>query len=290
MPFDIFFETKSSNEYKALSQRLKVAADYISANPVDLATRSLRSISADSGLAPATFSRLARALGFDTYEDLRNVARDAVRHRVTNFSDKASRLQDEEQSGDTPPFLLRQSEACVANVVALNDMVDIFSLENAVEHLHEADSVLLLGALGSTGIVEYMAYVANFFSNKFRFANCVGSSVGGSLTDIGESDAILIVTKPPFAKHSIQAAEMAKSQGAYVIVITDTDDCPALPYANTSFVISTKSPQFFSSYAATIVLIETLIGMLVARAGPAAQHRIAEVETRNHRLEETWSK
>ena len=48
------------------------------------------------------------------------------------------------------------------------------------------------------------------------------------------------------------------------------------------------SPQFFSSYAATLVLVETIIGMLVARAGPEAMDRIAEVEARNHRLEEYW--
>ncbi len=288
MPLDNLFGNQLTSEYAALSQQLRAAADFVNANPVNVATRSLRSISASSGLAPATFSRLARALGFASYEDLREMARDAVQASVTSFSDKAERLQKEENSEGQQPFLLRQSAACVGNVDALAENIDIPTLNNAVEALHKAKNVLLLGALGSTGIVEYMAYLANFYTNKFRLANCTGASLGGALADAGAGDAIVIVTKPPFARHAIQAAEMAKSQGAFVVVITDSPRCPALKYADASFLVQTQSPQFFSSYAATIVLIETMIGMLVARAGPAAQQRISEVEARNHRLDEIW--
>lgn len=286
MPLDTLFENQLLDEYNALSQKLRVAADYVVNNPVDVATRSLRSISTASGLAPATFSRLARALGFETYEDLRELARDSVYQKVSSFSVKASQLQEDARSGDHEPFLLRQSAACVANIDALATGIDLALLETVAETMHQAKKVLLLGALGSTGIVEYMSYLTNFFSGKYQLASCVGASMGSMLTDMGKNDAILIVTKPPFARHAIQAAEMAKSQGMFVTVITDTPNCPALCHADAEFVLHTDSPQFFSSYAATIVLIETMIGMLVARAGPDARKRISEVEARNHQLDE----
>ncbi len=286
MPLDNLFENQLLKEYDALSQQLRVAADYVVANPVDVATRSLRSVSAASGLAPATFSRLARALGFDAYEDLRELARGSVYKKMTSFSAKAEQLQHDARSGEYDPLLLRQSKACVANVDAMADGIDQQMLESAVEAMHRANRVLLLGVLGSTGIVEYMSYLASFFSSKYRLASGVGASTGSMMVDLGQQDAILIVTKPPFAKHALQVAEMAKSQGAFVTVITDTRNCPALRHADAGFVLQTDSPQFFSSYAATIVLIEIIIGMLVARAGPDAQKRISNVEARNHRLDE----
>ncbi len=286
MPLDNLFENQLLDDYKALSQKLRVAADYVVANPVDVATRSLRSVSTASGLAPATFSRLARALGFETYEDLRELARDSVYKKVSSFSAKASQLQADARSGDHAPFLLRQSTACMANIDALADGIDLALLETVAETMHRAERVLLLGALGSAGIVEYMSYLTNFFSGKYQLASCVGASMGSMLADMDEKDAILIVTKPPFARHALQTAEMAKSQGVFVVVITDTPDCPALRHADAEFVLHTDSPQFFSSYAATIVLIETMIGMLVARAGPVAQKRISDVEARNHQLDE----
>jgi len=288
MPLDELLEQKLVSEYSALSQKLQLAADFVAANPVDIATRSLRSVSTASGLAPATFSRLARALGFANYEDLRDLARDAVQQKISSFSAKADQLQQDAKDVDQLPFVTRQSRACIANVSALNDEIELETLEAAVEAMHGAKNVLLLGALGSTGIVEYMSYITNFFTNKFRFASRLGSSMGSALVDLSPSDAVVILTKPPFAKHAIQAAEMAESQGAFVIVITDTRSCPALAFSDAGFVVPSESPQFFSSYAATIVLIETMIGMLVARAGPDAQRRISEVEARNHRLGEFW--
>ncbi|MBL4807062.1 MAG: MurR/RpiR family transcriptional regulator [Rhodobacteraceae bacterium] len=288
MPTNNLFENILVKDYDALSQKLQAAADFVMSNPVDVATRSLRSISKSSDLAPATFSRLARALGYKDYEALRDVARATVQQQVSSFSAKASQLQEDAKVEGQTPFLARQSGACVANIDTMNASLDQLVLEAAVEAMDRAQNVLLLGALSSTGIVEYMAYLASYYTNKFRLVSRLGSSIGSAMTDLSDKDIILILTKPPFAKQAIQAAEMASTQGAYVIVITDTQKCPALDYADAKFVIPSDSPQFFSSYAATIVLIETMIGMLVGRAGPTAKNRISEVEARNHSLEEFW--
>lgn len=282
------FEERLASEYGGLSTKLKAAADYAVANQVDMATRSLRKISTASGLAPATFSRLARAMGFEDYEALRETMRGTVERRVNQFSEKAVKLQDEAKTDRLPPFLQRQSQACVANINALETQIDPVRLEVAVKHLHEARQVLLVGALGSTGVVEYLFYLAQYFTPNWLIAGRMGASLGAVMTNLGAKDAILIITKPPFATYAIRAAEMAAKQGAYVIVITDSHTCPALTYAHSSFIVPTDSPQFFSSYAATLVLCETIIGMLVARAGPAAQQRISEVQARNRNLNEIW--
>jgi DNA-binding MurR/RpiR family transcriptional regulator len=280
-------EEKIAAEYGSLSAKLRDAADFVAANPVDVATRSLRSVSAASGLAPATFSRLARALGFDSYEDMRELSRNAVGRRYVSFSEKARRLQAESAAAQ-PPFLMRQASACVANIEAATRLVDPARLEAAVDRLHAARNVVLYGAFGSTGIVEYMAYMGSYFAPNWSIAGRMGASLSTAMADLGAEDALIVVTKPPFARRSIIAAEMAAERGAYVIVITDSHTCPALKHASAGFILPSDSPQFFSSYAATLVLLETIIGMLVARAGPRAKARIEEVEERNHRLEEFW--
>ncbi|MHC0054407.1 MurR/RpiR family transcriptional regulator [Actibacterium sp. D379-3] len=288
MPGSVSIEDKIAAQYSGLSAKLRDAADFVAAHPVDVATRSLRSISASSGLAPATFSRLARALGFDSYEELRELSRYAVGRRMVSFSEKASRLQAETATGPQPPFFQRQAAACVANIEAATRLIDPARLEAAVERLDKARNVVLFGALGSTGIVEYMAYIGNYFAANWSIAGRMGASLATAMADLSAEDALIVVTKPPFARRSVLAAEMAAERGAYVVVITDTHVCPALRHASAGFILPSDSPQFFSSYAATLVLMETIIGMLVARAGPDAQARIEEVEARNHRLDEFW--
>jgi hypothetical protein len=61
--------------YADLSETLRTAADYLADNQLEIATRSLRAIAAASGVSPASYTRLARAIGFTDYEALREQAR-----------------------------------------------------------------------------------------------------------------------------------------------------------------------------------------------------------------------
>ena len=72
-------------------------------------------------------------------------------------------------------------------------------------------------------------------------------------------------------------------------MITDSHSSPALEFADHGFIVPTESPQFFSSYASTLVLIETIVTMLLARAGDDAEDMIREAENQIHALGETWT-
>ena len=281
------FEQRLSQHYEALSARLRQAADYVAANKVAVATRSLRAVASESALPPATFSRLSRALGYSDFEEMREEMRRGVSARVSSFSERAERLQSA-HSKSSRDILDLHLEACVNNIRELAEAIDQDELAQTVDRLHAARRVLLVGNLGSTGVVEYLTYQMNFIAENWSMAGRMGASVGSSLVDLDASDALLVVTKPPFAKRGIHAARMASEQGAFVVVISDTYSCPAFRHASARFVVPTDSPNFFSSYTATLVLVETIAGMLVAKAGRAANLRIAAVEERNRRLEEVW--
>lgn len=279
------FEKRLAEKYGELSSRLKVAGNYIVDNPVDVATRSLRSVSRESGVAPATFSRLARALDYDDFEQLRDGMRRKISRRINNFAERAQILQDA-HSETSSSFFPSHVGACLSNVQMMADQIDQDVLDDVVERLFKSNQVLLFGAFGSTGIVEYLSYMADFCFDNWRLASRMGSSLGASLSELGSNDALIVITKPPFSTRVLRAAQMAHDKGVYVVVITDTHTCPALRTCSASFTVPTDSPHFYSSYVASMVLVESLIGMLVSRAGPAAQERIAKVEESNRRLHE----
>jgi len=277
-------EDRIADSYADLSVKLKEAADFVVTNQVDVAARSLRSISAASGVSPATLSRLARTLGFATYEDMRELCRNAVEGRVMSFSDRAERLKCDGERETT--ILERQAGACIENIAQMSETMDRARLESAVQALVQARKVVLFGALSSTGITAYMASVANYFSVNWTFAGQMGASLGAALASLEEADVLFVVTKSPYAARAVRAAEMARSAGVCTIVLTDSHTCPALQHATYSFIIPSESPQFFSSYAATLVFMETVIAMLVARSGAEASQRIRDVESRNRSLGE----
>lgn len=280
-------EDRIAEKYTDLSAKLKDAADFVVANQVDVAARSLRTVSAASGVSPATLSRLARNLDFESYEDMRELCRTAVGDRGMSFAERAELLKTDPDDGKA--MLDRQAAACAWNITQLGETIDQDRLRRAVEALSEARTVVLFGAFSSTGIVEYMAYLANYFCKNWTLAGRMGASLGAALLDIGKEDVLLVVTKAPYARRAVLAAETAQAAGARTILITDSHACPVNKFATFSFIVPSESPQFFSSYAATLTLMETIIAMLVARSGETASQRIREVETRNRSLGDFWA-
>lgn len=286
-PIDIGLEDRIAEAYSDLSAKLKDAANYVVAHQMDVAARSLRAVSADSGVSPATLSRLARTLGFESYEAMREVCRHAVAGRGSSLSERAAQLKDAADSNQH--VLDRQAQACVVNITEMTARLDRARLQQAVDALQAARQVVLFGAFGSTGITEYLAYLANYFSSNWTLAGRMGASLGSALTDTGKEDVLFIITKSPYARRAVHAAEIAKSAGTQTIVLTDSHTCPALRYADFSFIVPTETPQFLSSYVATLALIETMIAMLVAQSEGDPSQRIRDVESNNKRLGEFWS-
>ena len=134
-----------------------------------------------------------------------------------------------------------------------------------------------------------MAYMASFIRDNWTLAGRGGASLGSKLMTMDDRDALIIITKPPFAPRVINAAKIARAHGIYVVVISDTHTCEALRHASSGFIVPSNSPHFFSSYTATVFLVETIIGKLAAQTDASAAERIAMIEQLNRRLQETCS-
>lgn len=280
-------QERVAESYADLSVKLKAAADFVVTNQTDVATRSLRAVSAASGVSPATLSRLARSLKFESYEDMRELCRETIGERSLSFSERAEQLKNDPEASHS--MLERQAAACIDNISNLAKDLNRERLQEAVASLVEARSVVLFGAFGSTGIVEYLAYLANYFATNWTLAGRMGASLGAALSTLRHNDVLLIVTKSPYAKKAVRAAEYASEVGATVIIVSDSHTCPAIKFATFPFIVPSDSPQFFSSYAATLSLLETMIAMLVAQSGEDASQRIRDVERRNQSLGDFWN-
>ncbi len=275
-------QDRVTQSYSRLSTALKSAADYLLAHRVDIATRSLRAIAQESRVSPASFSRLARKLGYADYEELRDHARQALQRQNNMFTSKARDLR----GATAVPFLPRQVQACVDNISALANETDTQTLAAAADCLSRAQRVVIIGSLGSAGFADYFAYLMSWFKGEWSVAGRNGITLASSLSRLTPQDAVVVITKSPYATRTVQGTRLAAQRGAAVVVITDSHTFPAMDQASYGFVVRSDSPQFFSSYAATLVLIETLAGMLVARAGPDVDSKIQNVIEHNRALGE----
>ncbi len=282
-------EDRISEHYAELSTKLRTAADFVAGHPVDVATRSLRSVAQTSGVSPATFSRLARVLGYADYEALREAGRAAVGQKLIPFSERARSLRQPERRSEAADLLHEQARACIANIAYIDQNLSADRLEAAAEALHRAGTVLLLGSMGSAGLIDYLGYQAQWIASNWHVAGRNGTSTAAILSRMGPDDALFVLVKTPYAARSVNALRAARDKAVATIVVTDSHAAPALRFADHAFVVPTVSPNFFSSYAATLVLFEALVTLLLTKAGPEAEDRILAMEDQVRRLGENWS-
>ncbi|WP_420010798.1 MurR/RpiR family transcriptional regulator [Tateyamaria sp.] len=282
-------EDRINGAYTGLSGKLQVAAKYVADNPVDIATRSLRAVAASSGVSPATFSRLARVLGYADYEQMREEGREAVERKISPFSERAHVLLETTSGQGASTVLQRQAMACRSNIEELQSAIDPDRLSAAVDKLHAARTVLLVGAMGSAGIIDYFGYMAHWFKANWKTVGRNGTELSPALSRLGSDDVVFALAKSPYARRTVAALKVAHEAGATTIVITDSRTSPALQFSDFGFVTPTESPQFFSSYAATLVLMEAIISLLLARVGPEAEAMIRSAEIQIDGLGENWT-
>lgn len=275
-----------ANTYADLSPQLRQAGNHLVSNPIDVLTRSLRQVARDARVSPATLSRLARALGFEDYAALRDAMREDLRRSITpHFTARAETLR----SGPEAPsddFIARHVDASRANLTALANSLNGARLDHVAQRLMQARKTTLIGGLGSNGVVEYLAYMTSFLGDTWKLAGRAGQSYAADLADLGEEDAVIVLTKVPSARASVSAAKLAHERGAFTLIVTDSHTCPALAYASESFILPCESPAFFTSYVTTTFFLEALTTTLVRIAGPEVLDRMSEVERINRTLNE----
>ncbi len=137
------FEQRLAAQYGNLSVALRQAADFLRANPVEIATRPLRTVSRDSGVSPAAFSRLARALDYDTFDDLREEFRAHLGKRVGNFADRAERLQKDHAEGEGD-FFAAHLAASRAGLSELEAKIDRARLGEVADGLDARDALIVV--------------------------------------------------------------------------------------------------------------------------------------------------
>ena len=270
-----------------LSPQLRRAARFVVENPGDIAMRSQRYAAQVSQLPAPTFTRLARAVGLDDYDGLRDLCRADVLRSRTVLADRARALVAD-CDHDALPLPTRHANAAIRNVQAMVSRTDPQEFTNAARLLSRAGRVVLIGEMSARGLVDYASYVANMSLTGWKVLVRAGESLSVDLAMLRPDDACIIVSINPYANRAVEIAKHVVNCDVRLIAVTDNAMSPLAPMATHSFFVGTDSPQFFPSHVSSLMVIETLIDMVIRVRGAEAQKHIAAVERQNHQVNEYW--
>lgn len=271
-----------------MSPQLRKAARYVLDNPLDVGLNSIREIAEAADVKPNTLVRMARAVGFEGYEDFRKPYREGLRAQRERFPDKARWLQAIGEGGKHGQLFKRMAGAAFDNVEETFAGIDANRIKAAADVIDKARATYVLGVGLAYSMVHQFTYLAGMALDSVHAIPREGRLPLDDIAQAQSGDVLVVLTFQPFRTEVIEAAQAAKAQGMTIVAISDTATSPTVAMADHGFVVSTDSPQFFTSTVGVAAFMETLIAFMVADARPEAVERIERFHERRSDLGVYW--
>ena len=261
-------------EFDDLPAQLQLCARYIIDHPHEVGLQSMRALASNAEVQPNSFVRLARQLGFDGYEALRERFRDFVRGGIGSSPDRVKWLQELDRKGGNSAVFASMAEACLDNCERMFDQQSVQELSQAVEWMIAAKRVYVLGLGLAYPLAYNFWYVARMGFDHFILTPRHGSLPSDDIIRMNENDCLLALTFQPYRRDTLDAVRLAKKTGAKIIGVTDSNAASLCREADLGLVAPTHTPQFFQSNSAVTALLETLCALLVVRGGEQAEKAV----------------
>lgn len=272
----------------AMSPQLRKAARYVLDNPLEVGLNSIREIAVAADVKPNTLVRMARAVGFEGYEDFRKPYRESLRAQRERFPDKARWLQAIGEGGKHGELYQQMAGAAFDNVEETFAGIDAVRVKIAADLIDRAPATYVLGVGLAYSVVHQFTYLAGMALDSVHAIPREGRLPLDDIAQAHPGDVLVVLTFQPFRSEVVEATRAAKERGLTIIAVSDTPTAPVIAMADHGFVVSTDTPQFFTSTVGVAAFMETLIAFMVADARPEAVERIESFHKRRSDLGVYW--
>jgi DNA-binding MurR/RpiR family transcriptional regulator len=274
--------------------QLQAGARYVLDRPRDVALLSMREQARQAGVQPATMTRLAKRLGMDGYDDVRELYAAAVRDGDIGFAGKAGvQVVSQKLKGD---------KALAADMLkSISKQIDLLAtpagldrLVAAARTLASARRIYCLGLRSSHSVAWHLHYVLTLVSDRSIHIDGIAATGADALARATSRDVLLVASVMPYTRQTIELAEYAVEQRITVVAITDSEVALLAQIAQHAVIVPTDSPSFFHAMSPAFAVAEVLGAVIAGRGGDDAlatlRHSDAHLAALNTHLKPRNSK
>jgi DNA-binding MurR/RpiR family transcriptional regulator len=128
-------------------------------------------------------------------------------------------------------------------------------------------------------------YLYRLFRSEVTLLAGAGGTLEMNLRAIGARDRVVVISFAPYSREARLVARQGRKAGAKIVAITDSPAAPIALDADTVVLFPVDSPSFFPSAVAGLAVVESLVAVLLSRAGDGAVQRIEAAEQQMFDLE-----
>lgn len=264
--------------FDGFSAEVKKAARFMIDNPRDVALLSMREQARRAGVQPSTMTRLAKQLGFDGYDAVRDAYAEEMRNPATGF---AGRARDQKRLQE-----LEGDEALAAGIVAsLSRQIGAMAAPKRLKQLTDAAmliararQVFCLGLRASYPIAWQFHYILSLIGDKAVILDDLANTGADRIRFADKDDVIFAVTVMPYTQLTLDIADYADSMGVPIVALTDSPVSPLAKRAATTIIVTTESPSFYHTMTPAFALAEILAVLVAGHGGEETLDALKQVD------------
>ncbi|MGF2116722.1 MurR/RpiR family transcriptional regulator [Enterococcus casseliflavus] len=270
--------------YKDLSLKEQAIADYILENPSKVSHSSISDLSNELGIADSTFFQFTKKLGYNGFKDFKM----AMLMQENDFS--AISIHENIQKSDNE--LTMAQKVFDSNMTTLTDTKNLLKEEDlklAAAMINQSKRLFFFG-VGGSEIVATDAYhkflrspITIFHSSDYHIQLMEASL-------LTPDDCGIFISHTGKSRETIELAQVAKNNGAKIIVITSHAASPLAKLGDVVFISISEETEFRSealaSRIAQLSIMDSLYVILMFINRDKAQQSIAKIRRSISKIKE----
>lgn len=223
----------------------------------DMAYASTAEAATTAQVNVATVVRCAQLLGFSGWPALRS----EVRSRYLAGLSASEVLSTHGAASDSPVWGTLRGD--LRNLQELSQMLDEEQVGRVARLIHDARTTLVLGSGSFAAPGLQLAHLAQTVGYDVRLHREGGTSLINAAKRLGEADCLVVMRLWRSPLEIMNAATVAKRQGARVVVVADRAGRDVLDVADELVVVPSEGASMFPSVTASVTVVNAVMAALV---------------------------
>lgn len=249
-------------DYASLPRQLKVIAQYIEQHRSTMMLKRISEIATACAVQPSAIVRFAQRFGYSGFSEMQEVFRQAHTEQNAAGPDYQQRIRHLIASRDSAigsGDITR--EFIAASQVGLDELaagLDDAQLEAAVNLLHQAENIYVIGVRRSFPIAAYISYALQHTNKRVHLVSGTGGMQIEQMRSVRAGDVCIAISFAPYGKETQYCARLAHDNGAHMLIISDSKLAPLARMASALLTVNEGSAFAFRSMTSTICLCQAL--------------------------------
>jgi DNA-binding MurR/RpiR family transcriptional regulator len=277
------------DSFESMPAQLRAAARYILDRPSDVALLSMREQARQAGVQPATMTRLAKRLGLEGYDEVRELYAEAIRSNGLGFAGRAgAQVANQRAKGDRA-LAAEMVASLTSHIGRLAEPEVLDRLADAAALLASAKKVYCLGLRSAHPIAWQLHYMFSLFGEHTILLDSIAGTGTDPIRAATAKDVLFAVSVAPYTHATIETAQYAHLRGVPVVAVTDSAVSPLAQVARCTVQVPTDGPSFFHSMSSAFVVGEILAALVAGRGGEKALEALRHAEDQLTAFRIHWS-